>query len=197
MEMPKYRKKPVVIEAITFDQLVDFGIRNSENLVNGLPISFEYKGYPITLDNYQCYLIPTSEGVMNMTPKDMLITGVAGEIYPCKIDIFKKTYEQVPYYWETGIKETKQKTINDKSFEYRDCIFNRTTIKLSVWDSIKAMLGREIKLNIDIYVMNDEAEVQYTDHKMIVDDLFKKKPKKGYTYQEPDLTDSKKPKTNQ
>lgn len=31
---------------------------------------------------------------MKFTKDDMLITGVNGEIYPCKIDIFKKTYEK-------------------------------------------------------------------------------------------------------
>ena len=43
----KYRKKPVVIEAITFDELVEHG-RQSGAIVNGMPWSFEYNGHPIT-----------------------------------------------------------------------------------------------------------------------------------------------------
>jgi hypothetical protein len=35
------------------------------------------------------------EGTMQMTPNDVLITGVKGEIYPCKIDVFEATYEKV------------------------------------------------------------------------------------------------------
>lgn len=91
--MAKYRKKPVVIEAITFAELVEYGRNNGANIVNGMPWSFEYNGHPITHENDSCYLIPTLEGIHNMTPADMLITGVKGEIYPCKIDIFSATYE--------------------------------------------------------------------------------------------------------
>lgn len=90
-----YRKKPVVIEAITFEELVEYGKQNGGNIVNGSPWSFKYKGHGITHENDQCYLIPTLEGSMKFTPSDMLITGVNGEIYPCKIDIFEKTYELV------------------------------------------------------------------------------------------------------
>jgi hypothetical protein len=93
--MAKYRKKPVVIEAITFDEFVEYGKNNSSNIVNGMPWSFDYKGHPITHENDQCYLIPTLEGTHFFTPNDMLITGVVGEIYPCKKDIFGKTYELV------------------------------------------------------------------------------------------------------
>lgn len=91
--MAKYRKKPVVIEAITFDELVEYGKANGGNIVNGMPWSFDYKGHSITHENDELYLIPTLEGVHNFTPADMLITGVQGEIYPCKNDIFEATYE--------------------------------------------------------------------------------------------------------
>lgn len=93
MTMPMFRKKPVVIEAITFDALVEHGKTNGGNIVNGMPWSFAYKGHPITHENDECYLIPTLEGTHHMTPNDMLITGVKGEIYPCKLDIFAATYE--------------------------------------------------------------------------------------------------------
>lgn len=93
--MAKFRKKPVVIEAITFDELVEFGKNNGGNIVNDMPWSFNYGGHPITHENDECYLIPTLEGIHNFTPKDVLITGVKGEIYPCKIDIFEATYEKV------------------------------------------------------------------------------------------------------
>lgn len=89
----KYRKKPVVVEAITFDELVQHGLQNTTNIVNGMPWSFSYNGHPISHENDRCYLIPTLEGTHFMTPDDMLITGVKGEIYPCKKDIFEATYE--------------------------------------------------------------------------------------------------------
>lgn len=93
--MTQYRKKPVVIEAITFDELVEFGVANGANIVRGMPWSFTYAGHPITHENDSCYLIPTLEGTMKMGRDDMLITGVKGEIYPCKADIFAATYEPV------------------------------------------------------------------------------------------------------
>jgi len=92
----KFRKKPVVIEAITFDELVQHGRDSGANIVNGMPWSFDYAGHPVTHENDQCYLVPTLEsgkGSHQMTPGDMLITGVKGEIYPCKLDIFAETYE--------------------------------------------------------------------------------------------------------
>lgn len=101
--MAKFRKKPVVIEAITFDEFVEYGRQLiSDNPEQGgygfdgiMPWHFKYKEQPITHENDQCYLIPTLEGIMKFTPDDMLITGVQGEIYPCKKDIFDKTYEPV------------------------------------------------------------------------------------------------------
>lgn len=91
----KYRKKPVVIEAITFDELIEHGLSTGAKPPFGgaLPWSFDYKGQPITHENDNCYLIPTLEGTMQFNRGDMLITGVKGEIYPCRADIFAATYE--------------------------------------------------------------------------------------------------------
>lgn len=92
----KFRKKPVVIEAITFDELISHGLaQDKANVVNGVPWSFYYAGHPITHETDDCYLIPTLEGTMKFLRGDMLITGVKGEIYPCKPDIFAATYEPV------------------------------------------------------------------------------------------------------
>ena len=91
--MGMFTKKPVTIEAITFEEMVEHGKQNADELVDGMPWHFDYKGHPITHENDECYLIPTLEGTHNMTPADMLITGVQGEIYPCKKDIFEQTYD--------------------------------------------------------------------------------------------------------
>lgn len=94
----KYRKKPVEIEAITFDELVEYGRNaNPDNAAahGGYAWFFDYNGHPLTHENDDCYLIPTLEGTMRMERGDMLITGVKGEIYPCKLDIFAATYDAV------------------------------------------------------------------------------------------------------
>ena len=95
--MARYRKKPVVIEAVTFEEFIEHGRAEYEarggTLIGGMPWSFHYAGHPVTHETDSCYLIPTLEGIHNMTPADILITGVQGEIYPCKLDIFEQTYE--------------------------------------------------------------------------------------------------------
>ena len=91
----KFRKKSVVIDAITFDQLVQHGRDNGANIVGGMPWSFSYKGHAITHENDQCCIIPTLEGSRRFTPAHMLITGVAGEIYPCEKGIFDLTYDVI------------------------------------------------------------------------------------------------------
>lgn len=133
--MAKYRKKPIVIEAVTFDEFVEYG-RNVQgaHIVNGMPWSFSYNGHPITNENDKRYLIPTLEGIMNFTPEDMLITGVNGEIYPCKLDIFEKTYElaeEIPQErWDEAIKNARF-----MMGEYKQIptgMFGATTIALAI-----------------------------------------------------------------
>lgn len=85
--MAKYVKKPVEIEAITYEELIKIGY--------GKPIELEYNGYIIKRWDDDHYIIPTLEGDMLLGKDDMLITGVDGEIYPCKKEIFEKTYEKV------------------------------------------------------------------------------------------------------
>lgn len=91
--MGKFIKRPVEVEVLTWDEFLEYGRNHAENLNNGIPWSFEYNGYSITHESDEEYLIPTLEGIMSMTPNDVLITGIKGEVYPCKVDIFKETYE--------------------------------------------------------------------------------------------------------
>ncbi len=58
----------------------------------------KYVKKPIIVDAYQTdkeMIIHTLEGDMKADPGDYIITGVHGEKYPCKPDIFKKTYKEV------------------------------------------------------------------------------------------------------
>ena len=59
----------------------------------------KFQKKPVIIDAYQTdkdVYIDTLEGVMHASPGDWIITGVNGEKYPCKPDIFVKTYEAVP-----------------------------------------------------------------------------------------------------
>ena len=72
----KFRKKPVVIEAT---QWFKDGDHPAVKMTNG----------------GKDPIIQTLEGPHFVTPGDWIITGVKGEHYPCKPDIFEATYERV------------------------------------------------------------------------------------------------------
>lgn len=91
--MSKYRKKPVVIEAF---QLNARGLVEEDWFWDAVTkndiITFNFgKYYP---GDAWCH-IKTLEGIMTANTGDYIIKGVHGEIYPCKPNIFKETYEKV------------------------------------------------------------------------------------------------------
>jgi hypothetical protein len=87
--MPKFRKKPVVIEAVQF-------VGNNAMEVNAFTGG---KSCPtdesLTHHDWERkqLVIPTLEGDMIASYGDWIIRGVKGEFYPCKPDIFAATYE--------------------------------------------------------------------------------------------------------
>lgn len=84
MSVRKFRKKPVVIEAIQY-----FPQENYEEVVS-------FIGKNASPENTENVLsVHTLEGVMTASPGDWIIKGVGGEFYPCKPDIFDLTYEEV------------------------------------------------------------------------------------------------------
>lgn len=59
---------------------------------------YKFRKRPVVIEAYQTgetVEIETREGTMRADPGDWIITGVEGEQYPCKPDIFRKTYELV------------------------------------------------------------------------------------------------------
>jgi hypothetical protein len=85
--MAKFRKKPVVIEAVQFRG----GEQSHEmDLLTGGPASGNIR-YP----EDGTMLVDTLEGSMIARPGDWIIRGVKGELYPVKPDIFAATYEAV------------------------------------------------------------------------------------------------------
>lgn len=81
--MPKYRKLPIVIEAFKYGSNTPPNWFNCQ-LATGV----------IKLFRDHCS-IETLEGKMRAEYGDWIIQGVNLEIYPCKDEIFKKTYELV------------------------------------------------------------------------------------------------------
>jgi hypothetical protein len=81
----KYRKKPVVIEAFQFS-----GRRDAPGWPDGW-LKTETEVVP----NGERFFVKTLEGYLLVTAGDWIIKGVKGEFYPCKPDIFEKSYELV------------------------------------------------------------------------------------------------------
>lgn len=86
----KYRKKPVVIEAVHYDWDEDNVSAMDE--VQDAVADFMECNVTVVGDILE---IETLEGTMDAVKGDYIIKGVAGEFYPCKPDIFAKTYEKV------------------------------------------------------------------------------------------------------
>lgn len=81
--MPQFKKKPVVIEAIqytgTLDNMAELCVfMGDDTYINDGKLEIE-----------------TLEGTMTASKGDWIIKGVHGEFYPCKPDIFEKTYDNV------------------------------------------------------------------------------------------------------
>jgi hypothetical protein len=88
--MGKFRKKPVVIEAVQFYTNNECDDKNMNEIV-GWVMNKGGKAY----HDGTCIFIETLEGEMRAMCGDYIIKGVSGEFYPCKPDIFEKTYEKV------------------------------------------------------------------------------------------------------
>ena len=85
--MPKYRKKPVVIEAV---QWHGANVAEIETFTEGKAAGLKESNGEIDR-----FLIPTLEGDHIASLNDFVIKGIKGEFYPCKPDIFQATYEEV------------------------------------------------------------------------------------------------------
>lgn len=93
----KFRKKPVVIEAMRLDgtyegvqRVIDWMNQHNPRFDAGNSATWTVSAY------YGKVKIQTLEGEMTADEGDWIIRGVKGEFYPCKPDIFEATYEAVP-----------------------------------------------------------------------------------------------------
>ncbi|MGG0793748.1 hypothetical protein ABE137_07050 [Brevibacillus laterosporus] len=95
--MTKYRKKPVVIEAVRLENNFD-SICNAIEFICKIGMETSIIGRNTTVKGVredQGIYIKTLEGTMKANFGDYIIKGIKGEFYPCKPDIFEATYELV------------------------------------------------------------------------------------------------------
>jgi len=79
----KYRKKPIIVEAIQY---------NGRNSADIHEFCGKYCREPVGEDYME---IVTLEGIMKAQPGDYIIKGIKSEFYPCRSDVFEATYELV------------------------------------------------------------------------------------------------------
>jgi len=93
MNVQKYRKKPVVIDAFQFTG----GAENGKAILAWMEadpltaVHYEASGYA---EAPEVLAIKTLEGTMRADVGDFIIKGMQGEFYPCKPNIFEATYER-------------------------------------------------------------------------------------------------------
>lgn len=90
LEMRKFRKRPVTIEAALVEHVGDAAEITA--WCGGAEVSWEARQF---MDGEKAIAITTLEGTMYADFGDWVIKGVAGEFYPCKPEIFASTYEAV------------------------------------------------------------------------------------------------------
>ena len=85
----KFKKRPVVIEAIQYrkNRIDCIEFTGKKAYAKSTKVDGRVEEWVI--------VIPTLEGDMTASEGDWIIKGVEGEFYPCKPDIFEKTYEEV------------------------------------------------------------------------------------------------------
>ena len=110
--MDKYIKKQVVVEAVQWDGTLEKALEISQ--IDGLNSIIEYYSTKTviigestsnsvnTSEEIKSFKIKTLEGDMNVSEGDYIIKGIKGEFYPCKEDIFKKTYVDFTEYVSTN-----------------------------------------------------------------------------------------------
>ncbi len=90
--MTKYRKRPVVVNAVRWDGTVE----DATVVINWILTqggTARYHEADAIVPDMPGLAIDTLEGTMWANPHDWIIQGIKGEFYPCKSDIFEATYE--------------------------------------------------------------------------------------------------------
>jgi len=98
--MAKYRKNPIVVEAYQWFQVSEFieGHSRDVDYYRSPSIDGQEKCKHCDVIMHDHGWIDTLEGGHIVCPGDWIIKGIVGEFYPCKPDVFEKTYDWVADY---------------------------------------------------------------------------------------------------
>ena len=94
--MAKYKLKPMVLEALSFKELMEYGVKHTDNVYNNMPWSFEFMNCKFTHETDTQYFVTMSDSDMGtyFTENQMLVIE-NNRAYIVDIDAFNQTYEPV------------------------------------------------------------------------------------------------------
>lgn len=129
--MAKYRKKPVVVEAVRWTGSNLEEIRNfvGNDLIENYIEHFDIEKVLIK-QTLVGIAINTLEGTMMVNYGDYIIKGVQGELYPCKPDIFLKTYEEV----DNAETQEERKTYLSEYLKEHNCSYKEFMEQQEIYD---------------------------------------------------------------
>lgn len=103
--MAKYKLKPMVLEALSFKELMEYGTKHTKNVYNNMPWSFEFMGCVFTHETDTQYVVTNTNlddaSSAYFTENQMLV--IENErVYIIDLDTFNQTYEPVDEPTEKG-----------------------------------------------------------------------------------------------
>ena len=113
----KFRKKPVVIEAIQFDGTINSMLEIEAVFPSLVSNNSNWKAHEVRF-----WKIWTLEGGLEVSKGDWIIKGIKGEFYPCKPDVFEMTYDCVDEEYESKVQKYCELINSDKwdTVEFQD-----------------------------------------------------------------------------
>lgn len=169
----KYRKKPVVVEAV---QWTGLNLEEIKKFVGGaLTYIINDTAWEVGKGKPHVYMkIRTLEGDMEVSKKDFIIKGVNGEFYPCKPDIFQKTYD--PENDQQTVHNSDQSAKTDGRLIKADSLKDRAS-KYSLNEDeyrrfCKIIDAEPTAYDLDKVVeqLRDEEELSYADFEIYAEE---------------------------
>lgn len=91
--MAKYKLKPMILEAVSFNELIEYGRKHTTNVYNNMPWSFEFLGHAVTHETDDCYLIAMTDGTTIPFTKNQMLLRRGNELDVMDRDQFILTCE--------------------------------------------------------------------------------------------------------
>lgn len=91
----KYKTKPNIVNIVSFDELVEYGITHGANIVNNMPWSFEYCGLTVTHERNDCYILSDGWTTTYFIRENLLVVDESGDVFIIDKNTLEKEYELV------------------------------------------------------------------------------------------------------